>query len=253
MKKQLLGMAVSLALTSGAFAGDYDFEVRGGIANLDPDYGDSIEQYGAGGTVYFNTVNTDKVPLAEAAFLNRTSNIYGDISYAENTGNDVTRTNLGVEVFVPNTILYGAFNYNMIDASGEDQDAWSAKLGITPIEGLLLTTSTVEDVDYDPNIQAKYVMGLGGDQTLNLHGALNFSDSTTFYSAGMDYYFTTHTSLGFDYSDTTDSDTIDSVLDVFESYTVRGKHFFDESVYLAAQYTHTEFANEVGLDVGVRF
>lgn len=248
MKKQYLGVAVAMVLSSAALAEGYDVELRGGLDSFDPEYGDSVELYRAGGTFYFNTVDSEGGPLAEAAFLNRASNMSAAFTYADNNGTDITSTNLGVEVFLPNSILYGAFNYSMVDVAGEDDDSWNARLGITPIDGLLLTTTKTQDVDYDPNIQAKYVMELAGGQALNLHGAINFADSTTFYTAGMDYYLTAQTSLGFEYSDATDRAS-----DVFETYTVRGKHFFNETVYLAAHYTNTEFVDTVGVDVGVRF
>ncbi len=250
MKKQLLVTAVATIISAGAYAQDYDFELRGGMNNTDIDLpgADSIETYHLGGSYYFNTVSTENVPWGEAAFLNRASNIFGDISYSENTGNDVSSGKLGVEVFIPNTDIYAELNYLTVDSNGDDDDRWQGSIGYLPVDGLLLTTTFTENVDYDPNVAAKYVMLLEGGTALNLHGGFTLMDDTTAYNAGVDYYFTEATSLGFEYSDLTDTFGQDVA-----TKTLRGKHFFDDSFYLSAFYTDTKYVDTYGVELGLRF
>jgi hypothetical protein len=55
------------------------------ILILDPD-NDSTHSFGVDGTYYFNPVQTRNAPLAEAAFLNRASNVKANVNYADNSG-----------------------------------------------------------------------------------------------------------------------------------------------------------------------
>lgn len=247
MRKLTLGILISLTASSAAFAGNYSVELNAGGSNTDYVYdSDDSEKY-IGGSVYFAPVSTDGKPLAEAAFLNRASNIYGKISHVEDDFDDATVSELGVEIYLPNSIFYGAFDYKHAQLDGRDNDdQWSAKLGITPVEGLLLTTSFIEDVDYDPNITAKYVYSMPGGQAISFNGMAYFADETL-YSLGADYHVTPQTSFGFEYADVTDAP--DSV----ETISLNAKHFFNESFYVAGKYTENDTADEFGLELGLRF
>lgn len=249
MKKQLLVMTIGLAASGVALAEDYQVELEGGIDRIEVDGADdSINQYNFAARYYFAPVDTSGKPLAEAAFLNRASNIVGAISHASEDGNDVTGTMVGGEFYIPNTMFYVAADYVRLDGDFVDGDAWSVTGGITPIEGLRLTTTYVEDVDYDPNIAAKYVMLLNGDRALNLYGDVTVGDDDTFYTAGMDYYFTPKTSIGFVYEDATGDAS-----DLAQEWGVNAKHFFTENAYGGVHYTTSDFADEVGFEVGMRF
>jgi len=240
----------ALVATTAAWSDTYDFELYGGVSStrFDSENIENIESYGAGGTVYLKGVNTDGMPLGEAAFLNKASNAYVDYSYAENSGYDTRITDVGGEFFLPGSVLYAGVNYRMEEQKYSDEERFfSGDLGVA-VDGLLITTHFVEDVDYDPNVYAKYVMMTGRGSALNVYGRWRSEEQSDFYTVGMDYYFTSHTSMGFEYADALDFPT-----DAFEEFTVRAKHFFDNSLYVAGYYTNAEFSDNYGVELGFRF
>jgi len=248
MKKITLGILISAAVVSNAHAEEYTVEVGGGVASTDSVGGSDASQMNIRGKLFFSPVETGNGPLAEAAFLNRASNIHANIIRAEDDYTKGTESKLGVEVFLPNTVFYGAFDYQHINIDNFDStDSWTAKLGITPMEGLLLSTRFMKDVDYDPNVNAKYIHSLPGGQALGFTGDVYFGEDNTSYALGADYYITTQTSFGFEYRDITDAP------DAAETITLRAKHFFDESVFIAGHYTENDLSDELGLELGVRF
>ena len=84
----------------------YQAEVGGSYNYLDPDNGSSVSKFGVDGTYYFNPVQTRNAPLAEAAFLNRASNVNAHVNYGDNSGTKDTQYGVGVEYFVPNSDFY---------------------------------------------------------------------------------------------------------------------------------------------------
>jgi len=250
MKKHILGLAVTMALTSTAMAESYNAEIEGGLAKTDIDINgaDSANTYMLGGTVYFKPVETDNMPLAEAAFLNRASNVNGGIAHTTNDNDDATISNIGAEWYIANTNFYTALNFVKIDGDGLDGDALIGTVGYMPIDGLLLTTSIADEGGYEPNIDVKYVAQLSGGTALGLHGGITDSDGSTFYNAGVDYYFSPATSIGIEYDDVTGIDGVD-----LSETTINGKHFFSEAIYVGAYYSNTDFTDTLGVNAGIRF
>ena len=57
---------------------------------------------------------------------------------------------------MPNTIFYGRVGFAYLDDFSGDQTDFNATVGVTPLDGLLVTTSFNEE-GWDPNITARHV------------------------------------------------------------------------------------------------
>lgn len=169
-------LAGAFALPLAAQADDYRFELGAGFDRFDPDSDDEfdldpdIDSIAVSGTFYLKPVPTDGVPLAEAAFLNRSSFISAAAQrFDDGDGNfDVFGANFGY--YIPNTIFYGEVGVlKFDDADAGDDTLVTGRIGITPIDGLLVSSAFDED-GWNPNVTARYV------------GKFDFGN---FYAAGL--------------------------------------------------------------------
>lgn len=234
MIKNILGVAVALVVSNAAIAESYRTEITTGITDNDG----SDVSLDLGIRYHFNEVDTSGKPLAEAAFLNKSSNVWAKTYNIAGDGDTVTGA--GVEFFLPDTIVYGAFNV----LKDDDDTRWSATAGVTPIDGLLVTTTYVEDVDYDLNLRAKYVTTLGNGQSINLEASGYDGEDNFDWSLAGDYYLTNNTSVGLELSDYSGGDT---------AVTVRGRHFFSHEFFAGASFTTVDDNDTIGLEAGLRF
>ncbi|HEU4688041.1 MAG TPA: putative porin [Vicinamibacterales bacterium] len=186
-----------------AHADDYRFELGAAFerANLDFDdeFGDvpDVDSIAVSGHFYLNPVPTDGVPLAEAAFLNRSSFVNAAAQRFDDGDDtfDVFAANFGY--YIPNTMFYGrlgVIKFDDVDAG--DDTLVTGTVGITPFKGLLVTTDFDED-GWNPNASARYV-GQFGNQKFYAAGITVVdpdNDDLTF-SADFDYYFDHTFSVG---------------------------------------------------------
>ena len=242
MNNKVLGFAVAMSLSSSALAGSYQAQLSGGLGLVNVDGADNATILGVAGEAYFAPVDTSGKPLGEAAFLTRASNVDASLAFINSDDYDVSRSNIGVEVYIPNSIVYLGADYTRVDSDAADYSSWSITGGVTPIKGLLVTTTYVEDSGYDLNVAAKYVVPLSGDQAVSFFGSFVDDDSNTI-AAGFDFYFNRNFNLGLELVDS-GSDT---------SYTFSGDYFFSESLFVGAYLTNDDVADEIGVDVGMRF
>lgn len=234
MKIKALAAAIVLTMTSGAvLAQDYQFDV--GVNYTDVEDGDGA--FGAYAEYHFSTVDTTGRPLAEAAFLTKSSNVYvrGEADF------DVA--NVGIEFYIPNSMFFIGADFERSDFGDGSDNTWSARLGITPIDGLLITT-TIPEEDYEVNLQAKYVTALGGDNFLNLEA--DFQDGGDFddsYSLIADYYFNRNFSVGAGYAEAFGSD----------GFLIRTRNFFTETFSADLTYTDYDFGSQIMVGASLRF
>ena len=144
--------------SAAAQADDYQWElaVSGDHASFDSEVPDDLDAFGVGGTYYFKPVPTDGLPLAEAAFLNKSSSLTGAAVRSELGDEKIDIFGASLEYYLPNTMFYGRLGFTYADDYGGDQTNFSGSIGITPLHGLLVTTDFDED-GWDPNATAKYV------------------------------------------------------------------------------------------------
>lgn len=217
------------------------------------------DQYLLYGQLYFSPVSTDGVPLGAAAFLNQASGVYAFTARTESGPSEAqnglfyeqkyNQNGLGLELYVPHTILYFAAGYShfggdLADAIGS---VYYIEAGLTPLKGMVITTGYTEDVDYEPNVDATYVFGIGNNQALNFQLSYDsYDDFDDTYSASVEFYFTRYTSLWFGYYDEGDGEN---------SQRLFVTQFFSERVFGAISVTDEaeEDSYSAYIAVGLRF
>lgn len=216
-----------IATTLSSFTQAYQFETS---ANYTDYYDGLITSTEYSGTYYFSHVSTDAAPLAEAAFLGKNSSI--NLSYFRSESDEfdgVDSTSASASFFIPNSIFFVGVGYEEDD----DENNATLNLGITPVDGLLITTQHDKEADeYNENLYAKYVILLSGDQALNLEAAVEKNEEAdqNDYLLLADFYFTRHFSLGAAFSDD----------DVGNTYGLTMQHFFVDNASIKAEYYHID-------------
>ena len=246
MKLKLLIAALSVAVSGFAIADSYQSEISIGASRYDENgINSKSDSYILEGIYHFNAVDTTNLPLAEAAYLGKNSNVFaGIIDVPRHNDNPSQQSYIvGAEFYIPENFLYvraGAVRHKV--RGGQDND-WFTAVGVTPIDGLLVTTQYFHDAGYDANIHAKYVTDIGNGQFINVEAGVADTDSGTSALIGGDYYIDNSFSVG--------AEVVDS--DGGDEYSLRTRKFFSESFSGELSYTDTEAGNLVNLGLAVRF
>jgi hypothetical protein len=208
MKKLAIASALFSVVAMTGTAHAYQAEVGASAGLIDPDNGSSSGSFGVDGTYYFNPVQTRNAPLAEAAFLDRASNVNAHYAYNEVGDDEVNNYGAGVEFFVPNSDFYLSGNIGRQDIefnNGADSDTtlYSAEVGYLPAPGFLVAAGLKgydndHDDGVDPTIRAKYVTQLSNGKDINLEAGASFGDLDE-YNLAADYFIDKSFSVGADY------------------------------------------------------
>ncbi len=234
----------ALIISSAAVADSYQVDLEALASHTKFDGLESKKNtYGIGGAYYFNAVSTANVPLAEAAFLGKNSNVYADISRTSLIGQHSTSSAVGAEFYIPENFLYVDAGVTRIASKYFTDNDWYTSVGITPIDGLRVSTTYYHDNGYDANVAAKYVMAIGGENFINLEASLVDADAGLIKKIGGDFYFDTTLSVGGAVSQQ-HSDN---------SYTVRTRKFFTEQISGELSYEDAPDENILMAGVSVRF
>jgi len=241
MKITAVAMISALSLSAHvALADSYKADLSVGYADFD---GDASTLY-ANGQFFLNEVDTKGKPLAEAAFLQRASNLALSVGTTDIDGVDDNIDHVAAmgEFYVPDTMLYVAAGVVRVDGGNESDTDWVASVGVTPIDGLLITTDYDHDLGYDFNLHAKYVVALAGATALNLEAGHTNGDFTDETYLAADYYFNRQFSLGAMVEDAEDT-----------AYTLRTNYFVNEQMYVGGSYTNTDLGDVLMVSAGMRF
>jgi hypothetical protein len=245
MKLKLLVAAIGVALSGVAIADSYQAEVSGGVSRTDHDfYSEDLNRYDLDGIYYFKSVKTDNLPLAEAAYLGKNSNVFAGVidQHLEHSYSSQSY-NIGAEFYIPENFLYVKAGIARHSFGTYRDNDWFTEVGITPIEGLRVTTQYYHDAGYDANIHAKYVTDVGAGQFINVEAGVIDTDFRTEAYIGGDYYFDNTFSVGAEVRDD----------DAYTEYTLRTRKFFTETFSGNIFYTDADIAKTVGLGLAVRF
>ncbi len=200
---------------AAALADDYRWEVRGD-AGRDSTRGSlftDVDTLSLAGSWYFKPVSTEGVPLAEAAFLGRASRLSVVAGRFEILDTQLNAQAASVGYYIPSTMFYAGAgvsrgqNITAINSTivmREYDTTWFGTLGMTPVDGLLLTTNFEED-GYDPNLTARYVGKLPNDHFYAGSVSIVEPDQgDTSFGVDFDYFFNESTSAGVGYADAGD-------------------------------------------------
>ncbi|NHB56853.1 putative porin [Acinetobacter shaoyimingii] len=210
MKKIAIASALLSALALSATAHAYQAEVGASAGYVDPDNGSSGSDFGVYGTYYFNPVQTRNSPLAEAAFLDRASNVNVHANFADRGDTDDNTYGASVEFFVPNSDFYVGAGIDQNEQKWRrngvkldwDTTYYNAEVGYLPAPGLLIAAGVKgydndNDDGVDPTLRAKFITQVGG-RDLNLEAGAAFGDLDE-YNLAADYYIDKTVSVGADY------------------------------------------------------
>lgn len=254
MKIKTLCTVIALSVSSGmVWAAPYQAEI--GAAYID--FQEGMETKAVLGEWHFAPVATDGHPLAEAAFLERSSSVSAVYTMTEyeivDTEVDIDVAILNFNYYVPNTIFYIGATYQRVSfdlypaISGSEND-WGLTLGITPIDGLLISTNYMNDPGYNFNLAAKYVYKLQGETAINIDASYTeggeeyFVEEEDLTELAVDYYFNRNISLGAVFADAAET-----------SYGVRSEVFFTELFRVGAEYVTADSDNVATIYAGLRF
>ncbi|WP_151984605.1 putative porin [Acinetobacter radioresistens] len=247
MKKLAIASALLSALAVTGTANAYQAEVGASASYVDPDNGDSGSAFGVNGTYYFNPVQTRNAPLAEAAFLDRASNVSAFATFADRGDVDDNRYGVGAEYFVPNSDFYLSGNVSRQDIERDtpigtvdyDTTYYGAEVGYLPAPGLLIAAGLKgydndNDDGVDPTLRAKYVTTLNNGKDINLEAGAAFGDLDE-YNLAADYFIDKTFSIGADYynNDLTDSN----------EFGVNARKFINQQVSLEGRVGFGEAGN----------
>lgn len=305
LKKFFVSTTFSIATVS-AFADTYQSEIHLDLTKTNGALFDEDKKGGLlSGTIFFKPVEIGDHPLAEAAFLEKSSNFKMSYGYEEGDSDssfsgtswmqdntqisyagtyDKKRTNsfanAKIEYYVPNTMFYlggsidklddktkNLYHYsspamwNGISSQYEYSDSttiWTASLGITPLDGLLVWSDyskSQDDKDYAGtwSLNSKYVMNFK-DHAINLEAGYTHSDdSEKVYRVAADYYIDRSFSVGAVYyssaggisGDVGRKYINDHVTDLDggpydKTYGLRAKKFFGNNFALEASFTKSD-------------
>ncbi|SPL70605.1 hypothetical protein KPC_1783 [Acinetobacter stercoris] len=243
MKKLVISSALLSALALAGTAHAYQAEVGASAGLIDPDNGSSSGSFGVDGTYYFNPVQTRNAPLAEAAFLDRASNVNAHYNYSEIGDDEVSKYGAGIEYFIPNSDFYVSGNIGRQDIDfdrGGDLDTtlYGAEVGYLPVPGFLVALGVKgydndNDNGVDPTLRAKYVTQIGG-KDINLEAGAAFGDLDE-YNLAADYFIDKTFSVGADYynNDLTDNN----------EFGINARKFFNQQVSLEGRVGFGEVGN----------
>lgn len=243
MSIKKLSAALALALSSTVAVADYRAEV--GTTYTDLDGAETIAFFGE---FHFKPVATASHPLAEAAFLERSNNVALAHSRTEIGPLDANATVAQVEIYIPQAMLYLAPSYTYVSSkangSSSSENDWGVTVGLTPMEGFLVTTTYSDEADYELNLAAKYVLGLANDTAINMEfGYADAPESgmSDTVSAAADYYFDRTFSVGIEVADA--EDTV---------FGVRTRKFFTENFSAQASYLSGDDADQWMIGASLR-
>ena len=210
MKKIGLAAAVLLAMT-GAHA--YQFEVQGQSEYVDTKANDKNFTGALQGTYYFKDVDASKGPLAEAAFLNKASNVsvgYAYQQYNVKNGVDYQVGTYGLKgeayfttPYTASIPLYASASFNHTDLDGKNAvssddkgERYALEVGAMPTDNFLVAVGYTRTNPFA--LDTSDILGYG---IAHSFGESTFSDNKDFTTARMKYVGAiddTNMSIGFE-------------------------------------------------------
>lgn len=159
---------------------------------------------------------------------------------------DATSTTLAVNYYIQDTMFFmgAAISHKTLDNRPVDDSEtdWGVAVGVTTIEGLLVTTDYFNDAGYDLNLSAKYVKALKGETAFNLEASFEDAEEDIIYAISGDYYFNKKASLG---ASIVSADGA--------GYGIQGNLFVINEFGTAVEYFTVDSADLIGLEASYRF
>lgn len=257
LRKTMITTGIALALSAVANA-DYQAEIQGSYLTGDFDAGiveADQDIWSLGGSYYLMPVNVDKGPLAEAAFLDRASDISANFSDGEIDGGfaDADIQSYGISSrLVGDEGWLLELGYQNDEVEDLDSDTWSIGIGkyIAPNTTLTFNYANSDSDDFgDADIfgfDVEHVQLLANDQAVRLEAGYAMADpdngdDADIWSVAGAFYFNRNISVNAGYM-LTDSDDTE-----LETFIIGGEWFINEQFAATLAYTESE-DDEIGFD-----
>jgi hypothetical protein len=229
--RKLSPILLAAVLACGvARADDYRWELAGSFDHVGFDDSPDADIVSVRGTFYLKPVSTDGLPLAEAAFLGRSSFVDAALSRLDFAGENADLFDANFGYYIPNTMFYARIGVVKVDEDvGLDDDTLvNGSFGITPIDGLLVSTDFDED-GWDPNATAKYVGKMGNDHYYAASISVHDPDEDDLdIGLNFDYYLDHTLSIGGGVSSGSDNVTIRAEKFFMTNFAVGGRIYFGD-------------------------
>jgi hypothetical protein len=252
VRKLPLALATATAFTfvsATAMADDYRVEARATYTRdelANTNLIEDPEMLSLAAKWYFAPVSTDGVPLAEAAYLGHASYVGAVAARFDVYGTYLDSQAASVGYYIPGTMFFAgvgasrdevAIAVNSTMTLTDYRTSWFGTIGITPLDGLMITTD-LRERGYDPNVTARHVGKLPNGHFYA--GSVSFVDpdrQDATFGLDFDYYLDDRTSLGVGYEDRG------------ERFEVRAEKFFSDSWAAGVSAYAGDGANGLGLHV----
>jgi hypothetical protein len=216
-KKTLLAMMMFGAAAAQA---DYQFELSAALGEAsyeyeienpfgaDYDVDQDVSELDLGATFYFAPVNTAKGPLAEAAFLSKSSEVAIDISrdeveWDDDDEYDIDSNIISGQFVLPNPSLIFRAAWGQGEDDGDDTDLLGIGFGGYITDHITLTLDYIQvDYDFDEDDESvdsfiltyKQLIEFGGDSSLVIEPYLasidDFGDDAAKVGIDVTWYIT---------------------------------------------------------------
>ena len=244
MNKKVVSLAgaISLALSAAAAASDYQFELGGEYQDLDV-----AKAWSADFRWYFQPVTLGTGPLAEAAFLNRASNI--GLGYLRDTKGDFDAFGINAEAYFGDFYLASKYNRVSFAASFDNYGLTVGRMLGDRTRVTLGFERTELPFDQNFDIYAlgvKHLAQFAGNTALNLEaeaGVARNGSSEFAYQLGADYYLNRMLSIGAKYGGVGSDD----------GWGLRARYFFTPRVSAGVEYSREDGDNTYGFRLSARF
>lgn len=244
-------LLLQLFAAGATHADEYRGEVKGSFMHdrSDNDVIDHVNIWQLSGAYYFDPVKTDGVPLSEAAFLGKAGSLSANAVRIDIAGEQLDAGGASIDYYMPDTMFYGrlsvqrnaSLRVSSVSSRTDHETVWSGAFGITPLEGLLLTTSATEH-GWDPNVTARYVHKLPNGHFYAANVSFVDPDGgDSNVALDFDYFLDATFKIGAGYSEGGDK------------FTVRTEKFFTPRFALGAQAFTADNDDRAGIDVTWRF
>ena len=220
----------AFGLISGVAHADFTTELNASVLKAD-----DLKVFGLGGSYYFDRVNTNKGPLAEAAFLDKQSSVDAVFTRFDYDGNNLNAWALAGTYVVQGSGLY--LNASVAHLNGYSEDIYGFGGGYYLSRDLTVYVDTEfdEDLNYlGMSLGSKKLFDLGSERYVSLQGVYNNPDEgDDSFALSSDFYLNRALSVGFGY------EWADKFSDGISS--VRSQWFVNKQFAVSAEVSYADY------------
>ena len=220
----------AFGLISGAAHADFNTELNASALKAD-----DLKVFAVGGSYYFDRVQTNKGPLAEATFLDKTSSVDALFTRFDFDNNNQNAWALGGTYVLQGTGMY--LDASVMHVNGYSNDTYNFGGGyyLSRDWSVSVDTQFDEDLNYQGiSLGSKKLFGLGSERYVSLEGVYsNPDEGDDSFAVSSDFYFNRFFSVGVGY------EWADKFSDGISS--VRSQWFINNQFAVSAEVSYVDY------------